>query len=283
MSVEFKYLIPYKEVALIQAQIKPFVRLTSLAATNPTGQMTVRSIYFDTPNFNHYMRKREELNTRKNVILKTYDTDENKVFLETSRQNEELSMKSKATVPFDRVKKMFTGEIFSNEFLWSIKKKEAASRFFFQIYRYNLRPVLKIVSDRIPYKSALLDKKNDFKMMIQHNIRCSAFPTIDSLFEENNLKLVRPDIALLTVRYDRACPAWIKPILSDLNFTKGRLSKYRLCVEALPEIHTDSLVQGLSRGRFFNENTKNTEGGKIDLLESFRPIIPNYKLNSIEI
>jgi hypothetical protein len=281
MSFEYKYLIPYKEVARFQAQIKPFTRLTSLAILNPSEQMTVRSIYFDTPDFNHYSRKREELTNRKNVILKTYDTDENKVFLETSRQNEELYMKSKATVPFDRVKKMFTGEIFSTEFLWSIKKKEAASRFFFQIYRYNLRPVLKIVSDRIPYKSALPDKENDFKLMIQYNIRCSAFPTIDSLFEESDLKSVRPDIAILTVRYDRACPAWLKPILADLNFSKGRLSKYRLCVEALPEIHPDSLVQGLARGRFFNENPQNTEGGKIDLLESFKPVIPIYKSNSL--
>jgi hypothetical protein len=278
MSFEYKYLIPFKEVASIQAQIKPFTRLTSLAATNPTGQMTVRSIYFDTPNFNHFKRKQDGLITRKNVVLKTYDSDETRVFLETFRQNEELYMKSKATVPFDRLKMMFTGEIFSNEFLWSIKKQEAASRFFFQIYRYNLRPVLKIVSDRIPYKSTVPDKENDFKLTIQQNIRCSAFPTIDGLFEEDNLKPVRSNIALMTIKYERSSPAWLKPIISDMEIMQGRLSKYRLCMEALPEIHTDSLVQGLAKGRFFSENT---EGGKIDLLQSFKPIVPSYKLNSV--
>ena len=285
MSFQYKYLIPYKEVAYLQEQIKPFTQLTSLAATDPTGDMTVRNIYFDTPNFDLFSRKREKLVNRKNVILRAYNLDENKVFLETFRQNEEISLKTKATVPYDRVKMMFKGEIYTNEFLWNIKKKEAASRFFFQIHRFHLRPVLKIVNERIPYKSIIPDKENDFKMVIQRHIRCSAFPTIDSLFEEEKMTSARPNVALLIVKYNRSCPAWLKPILAELNFTQGRLSKYRLCMEALPEINTQSQVQGLMKGHFFTQNAPrdNGVGAKIDLLQNFNPIIPDYKLKPQDI
>ncbi len=265
MSFEYKYLIPYKDVDYLRAQVKPFTQLTSLAAKNPIGEMTVRSLLFDTPAYDFFHYKKDNLANRKNVRLSAYDLDENKVFLETSRQNEQIYMKTKATVPYNRVKGMFRGDIFSNEFLWTIKKKEAASRFFFQIHRFNLRPVLKIVYERMPYKSLIYDKENDFKMTIQRNIRCSAFPTIESLFGEDNMKAAMPNVALLTVKYNRSCPAWLKPLLAELNFTQGRLSKYRMCMEVLPEINPQSKVQNLLKGHFHAQNIPSIlRGGKIE-------------------
>ena len=254
MSFEFKYLIPLKEVDNLREQIKPFTRLTSNAALNPSGEMTVRSIYFDTPAFDHFHYRRDKITLRKDVRMSGQDIDVTKVFLETARQNDDVFSKTKATVPFDRIKQMFNGDIHSSEFLWSINKKEAASKFFFQIHRYHLRPVIKIVHDREPFTSVIPDKENDFKILIQKNFRCSAFPAIDSLFEEGTMKNVLQNQAILTIRYSRSIPAWLKPLLTEIKFSQGRMSKYRICMESLPEINVRSKFGNLVKGRFFNQN-----------------------------
>jgi hypothetical protein len=255
MAFEYKLLISHKSREILQQKIEPFVQPSKQMAKNPLGILTVRSIYMDTPAFDFYNFKIDNLVVRKNVRISGHNGDMTKAFLEVSRSNENLFYKSKASVPYDRVNKLFKGEIQSNEFLWDIKKSETASRFFYQIHRYNLRPTLKIVHDRAIFSSKIMDKENDFKIIFQNNLRCSPFPTVDTLFEENNMTSVMQDRILMVVRYERACPAWFKSMLSDMIPVSGRTSKYRVCMEAMPYIRTKSRLDNIIRGRIFQPNS----------------------------
>jgi SPX domain protein involved in polyphosphate accumulation len=253
MRYEYKYLISDFQLSSLRAKLKPFVQLDNFASQMPTGDYTVRSIYFDSPNMEMYHSKCDHLAHRMKVRLRSYNLEiENAAtFLEIKRKYEGPIVKNRAKLPFHAVVKIFRGESIEN-FLPITNKADNVRRFFYQIHSKRLQPVVNVIYEREPYLSIILDPENDLRITIDKNLRSVPFPLVDELYIEKNIRTVMDSTHILEVKFNNFCPNWLKPILSDMNLQKAPASKYIFCIDSHPEIKTNKRMNILAHRKFLN-------------------------------
>src|SRR5438477_8101887 len=100
---EVKYFVPEGLLPFLREMIIPYTTLDTHVEYKDTHQYTVRSIYFDTPNFDFYFDKLEGVGRRKKVRMRVYhdNTDENIAFLEVKEKMDVPLLKYR--VPFKAI------------------------------------------------------------------------------------------------------------------------------------------------------------------------------------
>lgn len=236
----------------------PFVHPDKFAAKHKDNQYTVRSIYFDTPDFQMYHTKRNHLAHRMKVRLRSYnlESEESSVFFEIKRKYEAPIVKNRATLPFSAVKAIFNGASVES-FLPVTNKADNVRRFFYQIYGRKLRPVVNVVYEREVYLSNVPDPENDLRITIDKNLRSVPYPRVEELFVERDLRYPLQDEFILEVKFNKYCPVWLKPMLGEMQLRKEPASKYVLCMDAQNIIKTEkkySAFYQLSRAPRLSEH-----------------------------
>ncbi|MEM8909775.1 MAG: VTC domain-containing protein, partial [Bacteroidota bacterium] len=72
LRYEYKYYVPNEQLDVLRNMIHPFVQLDQFAASRKRKEYTVRSIYFETPDFECYRTKVAGLKHRNKVRLRGY-------------------------------------------------------------------------------------------------------------------------------------------------------------------------------------------------------------------
>ena len=112
----------------------------------------------------------------------------------------------------------------------------------------NLRPVVNVIYDREPYIGKNVDPENDFRVTFDLHLRGQAYPSVTQLFEETGTHYAYPGFFILEVKFNRFCPAWVKPVLEDFQLRREPASKYVGTVDASPFIwpnrHGDAFAKG---------------------------------------
>ncbi len=250
MRYEFKYYASSDQLEALRNMLQPFTLPDEYAAEQAGGHYTVRSIYFDTPNFQMYHRKQDHFAHRMKVRLRGYNigNDESKVFLELKRKYEGPILKNRCGLPYGVVKKIFQGAAV-DDLLPEIGKPDNLRRFFYQIYQHRLKPVVTVAYEREVFLSKLWDPENNLRITIDKNLRAIPYPGVDELYEERNVQHPLPHQFILEVKFNQYCPVWMKPILAHFSLQKAPASKYVLCIDAQPEIKTDHWGGPLLRGK----------------------------------
>jgi VTC domain len=248
LRYEYKYIVPNFRLSELRSMLMPFMRLDDEASKYAAGQYTVRSIYFDTPNFEMYHTKQQHLAHRMKVRLRGYTEghDEAPCFCEIKRKYEGPIIKNRAKVSFGNIKRIFAGEPIDN-FLPATMQAENVRRFFYQIYTRHLTPVVNVIYDREPYVSKIFDPDNDARITMDKNLRSVAYPKIENLYNEHAVRHIMTETFILEVKFNRGCPAWMRPILANMELFKAPASKYVLCIDNQPEIQVHRKNQGLFR------------------------------------
>jgi hypothetical protein len=253
MRYEYKYLITDFQLSSLRAKMKPFVRLDDFAAQMPSGDYTVRSIYFDSPNMHMYHSKCDHLAHRMKVRIRAYNSESETAatFLEIKRKYEGPIVKNRAKLPFHAVNRIFKGESIEN-FLPITNKADNVRRFFYQIHIKRLQPIVNVIYEREPYLTNVIDPENDLRITLDKNLRSVPFPLVDELFLEKNIRTVMDSTHILEVKFNHFCPNWLKPILSEMNLQKAPASKYVLCIDSHPEIRTTRRMDIYAHRKFLN-------------------------------
>ena len=214
LRYEYKYFVSYDLLDHLRALLSPFLALDDYAAQQG-GEYTVRSIYFDTPDWECYFLKMAGVKQRNKVRLRGYNVGDadSQVFFEVKKKVGEPLHKHRASLTYAE-----------------------AQRFLYHVHARRMRPVLTVIYDREPYHVPAFDKENDLRVTFDKHLRSTAWPALDELFEEKQARLVKPQHFILEVKFNRYLPAWIKAILCSLGLTRGSASKYALCVQAHPEL-----------------------------------------------
>ena len=238
MRYEFKYLVPIEQYEALKAALLPFMTLDKFAQKQPNGLYTVRSIYFDTPGFDMYHTKIDGVAHRMKVRLRGYNTgdDNSTVFMEIKRKYEGPILKNRSDAPFGVVKKMFEGASFEDS-TSNIHNPDNARRFFYQILRKNLQPVVNVIYEREPFMANTLNIDNDFRCTFDMHLRSIAYPKISSLYEEGQVRFVYPGYFILELKFNQYCPTWVKPIIEGFQLRKEPASKYVGAIDANPFIN----------------------------------------------
>lgn len=236
LRYEYKYYVPDNKIDLLRSMVSSFMVLDDYAASQPHNQYTVRSIYFDTPDFECYNTKIDGLKHRNKVRLRGYNLEgpENTVFLEIKRKYEGPILKNRAALKFKHVKEIFQSQspdYFLKQYIQKPEAIKSAKRFFYHLHSRKMRPVVDVIYEREPYLSKVNNPINNLRITFDKNLRGTPFPSIDGLYSEENVRYAKKGFFILEVKFNNHYPTWMTPIISMLNLTKESASKYCICMD----------------------------------------------------
>lgn len=226
---ERKYLVPNERLDELRTRVKPFLRPDTFAPVNEKGlyQYTVRSVYYDTPEFNSLYEKWEGVEVRKKLRIRGYDRQQadSMVFLEIKRKLGDRIWKNRAQVSYNDVHELLnTG--FANGAGKNVKgrNEEDARKFLFNLYRYGYRPVNLIVYDREPFHGKF---DPGVRITFDKNIRCKMWPSLKDLYTNSGLRLVWKDFFILEIKYfENKMPTWARSVVQEFGLRHEALSKF---------------------------------------------------------
>lgn len=230
---EYKFLVSYENLDQLREMLKPYVDRDAYSGKGKNGGYTVRSIYFDSPNFNFYNEKIAGVNIRKKVRIRGYNEEDadNKIFLEIKRKNGDVQFKNRAPVRFRNLHDLFESSnidkyiISNNGFN---KGTEDARRFFYNIYKGALLPVVLVIYEREAYVGRF-DRTT--RVTFDTHIRSSAHPSLEGLYSDERVVHSLQGYFILEVKFNSGFPIWMKPINRALNLNRLAISKYVIAIE----------------------------------------------------
>lgn len=251
MRYEFKYLVPVEQYESLRGAVLPFLRPDGFAAMQPDRRYTVRSIYFDTPGFEMYHTKVDGVAHRMKVRLRGYNRGDasSRVFMEIKRKYESPILKNRCEAPYQTVLQLFKGQPLDG-LQDVVSNPDNARRFFYQILSRNLRPVVNVIYEREPYLGIHFDPENDFRLTFDLHLRSIAYPSVEKLFHESGAQFAFPGFFIMEVKFNRYCPAWIKPMLEDFQLRKEPVSKYVGAINANPFIKPSRFNDAFAKSAF---------------------------------
>jgi hypothetical protein len=253
MRYEYKYYVPNIHFRKLKEVILPFLETDSFAVKTG-GEYTVRSIYFDTPDFDLYHTKLEGFKHRYKVRLRGYNNgdEDSLVFMEIKRKYEHPILKNRASATFGDVMNMFRGmpveKVMEGK---PAHMTDNARRFFYQIYSHRMKPVVNVIYEREPYHSKFEDPDNNFRLTIDKNLRSSPYPDVADLFVDKRIQYALHNHFILEIKFNHYMPIWTKPLVAHMNLKRESASKYCICIDSHPDIDPDSRVDMLIKGGRF--------------------------------
>ncbi|MCB0805594.1 MAG: polyphosphate polymerase domain-containing protein [Bacteroidales bacterium] len=234
MRFEFKYIVAERYLDELRNSVRPFVEVDPFADAEEKNEYTVRSIYFDTPNFDYYYEKIDGIKNRKKLRIRGYDDVEknNTVFLEIKRKYDVPIKKYRAPVNFEDAQDIFKKSAINGHVLNQLPIIEGyanSKRFFFQMYSRNLRPTVLVVYDREAYYSKF---DRTVRLTFDKRLRGEAYPELKNLFNERNLRSALHGRFILEVKFNNHFPSWLHPVISRFNLKRQSASKYVITMDA---------------------------------------------------
>jgi hypothetical protein len=235
MKYEYKYIVPISQLDRLRSMIMPFLEPDSFAAKMPHHEYTVRSIYFDTVNFDFYFEKIVGFKIRKKLRVRGYNQENqsNMVFLEIKHKYYEPIEKNRTPIHFSNMLELFAeenlnghGEYLSEE---TGGYKSDPMAFFYHIYSKNLIPVILVIYEREAY----MDKfGSGVRITFDKNLRSVPYPELRDLYREENVKPCMLNHFIFEVKFKRDFPFWLGPRLAQLGIQKQSASKYIFGIDA---------------------------------------------------
>ncbi len=254
LRYEYKYFVHNSKIDTLRRMILPFVNLDKFAQNTPNKQYTVRSVYFDTPNYDYYFEKVEGIKHRKKFRLRGYNEigdGNNVVFFEIKRKYEHPILKNRAPSTFNDAMEIFKGNNIEAYIANSKKFPEAVDnvkRFFFHYYQRQLRPVILVIYEREAYVGVC---DGTIRVTFDKNLRGVAFPSVDELYSEERARSSIKDHFILEVKFNDYYPSWMKPIIGILGLKQQSASKYVISIDTQNFINTKKLPSTFARSMLF--------------------------------
>ncbi len=233
--VEYKYLVPNKELANLRDAIRPYVEPDGYMRPDD-NEYRVHSIYFDTTSFAFYHEKMAGIQYRTKVRVRGYNEggEESKVFLEIKRKDDAMVSKHRAPVLFRNIDALFATKDIGRFVLngnGNPRSHDDASRFFYQVYRHSLIPVVNVHYNREAYFYTF---DRSVRITFDKNLRSTLHTGFGDLFNEASARCSLNDEFVLEIKYCdtfRGMPLWLEDILGRFRLKRTAVSKYCICLD----------------------------------------------------
>jgi VTC domain-containing protein len=226
--------VPYPLLPKVRDLIFPYMDLDVHVEKKETYQYTVRSIYFDSPNLDYYHDKTEGLGSRDKVRIRVYNTktENSEAFLEIKRKFMLPLSKFRAQVKYADLERLFVKreiqDFISGKFKDDNREQENIRRFFYYIYKNNLKPTVLVVFEREPYDCKL---DQTVRITFDKYLRSKPYPALDEIYPESGLVETFPGYFVMEVKFNFTFPFWMRPIISRFNLRTEAISKYTTSIE----------------------------------------------------
>lgn len=226
--IELKYFIPYEIIPSIREFIMPYMELDPYSAIMENHDYTIRSIYFDSKQFDFYYEKLDGIKIRKKLRVRTYnEVDLNShIFFEIKRKYENRIVKERTKVPYNLLDQICVHQ--KNPNFMTINENRTMERFLYNLKQRNLRPVLLVTYEREAFLGIM---NSSVRLTFDKNVRTMLFPDLNDNFEENGSQFVTNGLCVLELKFDGFMPKWMRTLVSKFNLREQSISKYCLGID----------------------------------------------------
>lgn len=230
---EYKYLVPNSLIGKIREEIFPFVKLDDFAKKHSDGQYTVRSIYYDSPQFSCYKEKIDGIKDRKKYRVRGYNnlSDKSITFLEIKHKNTNCVSKSRAPLYYKNISVTLNSknvEDYVLSFSGNGIEKKDAGKFLYYYYLKNLRPAILVIYEREAYQGKF---DPSLRLTFDKNLRSVIYPDINQLYEEKEAKNILKNYFIFELKFYGTLPSWIRTLISKYGLNRQSLSKYTMSLD----------------------------------------------------
>ena len=217
---EYKYLISRQAAELLKRRLPHFMQRDSHAG--PSGTYTIRSLYFDDPDFTAFREKVDGVDNRTKYRIRCYDYSAKLFRLEKKEKKGHLTRKTGQTIrtadvlslqktPASRCPK--TPEGLTEEL-----RLLCAARV--------TRPMVLVDYDRTPFVCA----NGNTRITLDENLRTD--PYCRDIFGPVNamIPVMEPDQVILEVKFDDFLPGYLADALADIPKVNMAISKFAMCM-----------------------------------------------------
>lgn len=236
---EYKYLVDNSLVDKIRAELSPFMELDDFAKKHSSGQYTVRSIYYDSPNFDCYREKYDGVKIRNKYRIRGYDqpSGESVTFLEIKHKNTNCISKSRAPIYYSKVaQSLDERQLDENVLSFSgngVEKKDA-HKFLYHYYLKILHPAVLVIYDREAFWGKF---DNSLRLTFDKKLRSVIYPSLNELYSNDRVKSTMNNHFILEVKFYGTLPRWIKTLVTKYGLDRKALSKYTMSLETHDEFN----------------------------------------------
>jgi SPX domain protein involved in polyphosphate accumulation len=194
-----------------------------------TGSYTVRSVYFDSPDFECFHEKLDGRRYREKFRIRTYNQPGSApIFLEHKRKNGIPYVKRRLLLAKDALE---AAKAFSYESLKastsSGKDAPILEKLLSRVYVRAYSPVALITYDREAY---VYPGEETTRVTFDRNLRASMFPDLDKIFDEAGLEYLLYDWIVLEIKFNHVVPHWLRRLNTFFDLRRQACSKYCTCV-----------------------------------------------------
>lgn len=231
MRLEYKYLVRISELDALRRALMPYIKFDT--QFNTEHEYTVRSIYFDTSKLKYYNEKIDGINIRKKLRIRGYNLQESEsiIFLEIKRKHENYINKNRSALKYYHLEDLIKTKDIESYVLTEngyANSLDDAEKFLHHIYKRTLKPVVLVVYEREAFYSKFDGR---LRLTFDKNLRYNLFPSMDKLYNDDNLKPSMPAHFVFEVKFGHGFPKWLTNILTEFKLSRMAISKYTICLE----------------------------------------------------
>jgi len=213
-----KYIINPVQYHLLKNRLKPFMHSDPNAGEN--GEYFIRSIYFDTPDYNAYSEKMSGVDSRKKYRIRFYNGDASKCTLECKEKKG-----TRVNKTAERLSGEQTSFLLSPERMYSGKVPDRLGDMALKICKLGFVPAVTVDYVREAYVLPVSNLRITFDKSI------AAGGVRDCLTYPQRMTDIMGSDMVLEVKYDDFIPEHISRIVSSVNPVQTAASKYVMCLE----------------------------------------------------
>jgi SPX domain protein involved in polyphosphate accumulation len=210
----------------LRARVTEFAKLDPYCARCDGDGYVVRSVYYDTDDFNFYFDKIDGHKVRKKLRVRAYDLPDpvGDAFIEIKRKFGNLTLKERLCLPMLRVDDALNGKDPSNVLSEpSFRNRRILGKIRYLMHIKGLRPVVLVTYDREAFLG-----RNDTSQRVtfDRNIRSLPEPGLEQIFSEDELRRFESRYFVLELKFNQRMPRWMARLIRDYDLVARPYSKY---------------------------------------------------------
>ena len=219
---EYKYLISTASAELLKRRLPAIMARDAHAG--PTGQYTIRSLYFDDGNYSAYDEKISGVSDRVKYRIRYYNYDTRQIRLEKKEKRGNLTRKTGKSITLADALHLQSG----NSGACPDTQGELITELRCGL-SCGLRPAILVDYDRTPF----VCNAGQTRITIDENIRTRPYCAALLASEKAMVPVLDEGTVVLEVKFNDFLPGYLSAALEDIPKVNFAISKYVLCVNTI--------------------------------------------------
>ena len=220
---EYKYLISRQSAELLKLRLPHVMKHDPHAG--PTGQYTIRSLYFDDLHFSAFEEKVSGIDNRTKYRIRCYNYQDGYFKLEKKEKKGHLTRKTACRLSREVVEHL-QSETLSR---YSENMPALVDELRLNCLQRGTRPVVLVDYDRTPFVSVY----GNTRITLDENLR--TIPYVRDIFAPGTpaQPALEPDQVILEVKFDDFLPGHLDACLRDIPKAPMAISKFAMCLNMI--------------------------------------------------